>query len=115
MIGFRINIHPPGQFEKLSAKLNNFERKQVVHQTTVEVTQFLKGKMQEYPPEKRVTRKQAYGQTFFSDKQRRWFFAALQIGRVDAALPADEHAQGRLDYRAAWQGWHGALQRNTLL
>jgi hypothetical protein len=35
------------------------------------------------PPEKRVTRKEAYGVTFFSDKQRRFFFAALADGRIN--------------------------------
>jgi hypothetical protein len=28
-----------------------------------------------YPPQKSVTRKKAYGVSFFSDRQRRWFFA----------------------------------------
>jgi hypothetical protein len=36
--------------------------------------------VQASPPQKKVTRKQAYGKTFFSEKQRRWFFAALKSG-----------------------------------
>ncbi len=34
------------------------------------------------PPPKYVTRFRAYGVTFFSAKQRRWFFAALRDGRI---------------------------------
>ena len=38
---------------------------------------------EEQPPQKYVTRKAAYGQTFQSDKQRRWFFAALDSGEIN--------------------------------
>ena len=38
--------------------------------------------VREYPPQKYVTRRAAYGQTFFSDKQRKFFFAALRDGRI---------------------------------
>ncbi len=34
-------------------------------------------------PYKYVKRKVAYGVTFFTDKQRRWFFWALNTGRID--------------------------------
>lgn len=34
------------------------------------------------PPRKKVSRKRAYGASFFSDKQRRWFFAALKSGEI---------------------------------
>lgn len=34
------------------------------------------------PPEKYVSRKRAYGQTFQSDKQRRFFFWALRTGKI---------------------------------
>ena len=36
----------------------------------------------EQPSKKYVTRKAAYGQSFQSDKQRRWFFAALNKGAI---------------------------------
>lgn len=35
------------------------------------------------PPQKKVTRIQAYGESFVSDKQRRWFFANLNDGTLD--------------------------------
>jgi len=34
-------------------------------------------------PYKYVTRKSAYGFSFFTDKQRRWFFWALKSGRIN--------------------------------
>lgn len=36
----------------------------------------VKGKLSEYPPQNRPTRKSVYGTSFKSDRQRRWFFAA---------------------------------------
>lgn len=51
-----------------------------------EVTEYLLGDdrhgLRHYPPTKRVTRKAAYGRTFFSDRQRKWFFAALRSGEL---------------------------------
>lgn len=35
----------------------------------------VKGKIATYPPRANLTRKQVYGTSFKSDKQRRWFFA----------------------------------------
>jgi len=49
-------------------------------------------KMKEYPVQKRVTRKQAFGRSFESDKQRRYFFAALRDGKI------------RVPYRRAMSG-----------
>ena len=36
-----------------------------------------------YPPRKSISRREVYGQSFESEKQRRWFFAALKEGRID--------------------------------
>ncbi len=38
--------------------------------------------LRHYVPEKRVTRTQAYGRPFETDKQRRWFFANLRNGSL---------------------------------
>lgn len=40
-----------------------------------------------YQPYKYVSRKQAYGQTFKSDKQRRYVMAAIREGRIDPGVP----------------------------
>jgi len=42
----------------------------------------LKSKINRYPPVRRLTRRQVYGQPFQSAKQRRWFFAALRRGDI---------------------------------
>lgn len=44
----------------------------------------LKGKMDDYPPRRSITRREAYGTTFFSERQRRAFFALLREGVVMA-------------------------------
>lgn len=44
-----------------------------------------------YPPQNYVTRKQAYGQTFQSDRQRRWFFAALNSGEINVPYQRTGH------------------------
>jgi hypothetical protein len=36
-----------------------------------------------YPPQKSVSRRLAYGVPFFTDKQRRWFFANLNEGKLE--------------------------------
>jgi hypothetical protein len=43
-------------------------------------------------PYKYVTRKSAYGVTFFTDKQRRWFFWALSAGKIN---PGQNNRTGR--------------------
>ena len=43
---------------------------------------YLQGELGTYPPKETKTRKEAFGQTFFSDKQRRGFFAKLRSGEI---------------------------------
>jgi hypothetical protein len=62
-----------------------------------EAAPYLVEVLKQYPPQKHVTRKQAYGKSFFSDKQRRWFFAALNAGEIDSPY---KRTQG---LRNAWQ------------
>jgi len=44
-------------------------------QATDDVAEYLLNVMRAYPPYQYVSRKQAYGVPFFTDRQRRWFFA----------------------------------------
>jgi len=81
MIGISVT-YSTGEFQRLSRKLSDFERRQVLHQTVEEVGAFLLPKLKKYPPRRYVSRKAAYGRTFFSDRQRRWFFAALRSGEL---------------------------------
>lgn len=43
---------------------------------------YMKGKVAIYPPYQHIPRKQVYGFSFFSAKQRKWFFAAVAEGRI---------------------------------
>lgn len=80
-IGLRFEYNQ-GQFKALSKKLDSFERLDVLGQTLGEVSEFMRDKLRKYPPYRHVSRKAAYGQSFSSDRQRRWFFAALAEGRI---------------------------------
>lgn len=53
--------------------------------------------LKHYPPYKYVTRKSAYGQTFQSDRQRRYVMAKIREGSIDPGYP---HRTGRLQ-----RGW----------
>lgn len=93
MIGLRFEFNS-GQFKKLSTKLDKFERGDVLGQTLGEVGEFMRGKLREYPSYRFVSRRAAYGVPFFSDKQRRWFFAALADGRITPGRPNRTGALG---------------------
>ena len=62
-----------------------------------DVSLFLINLFKQYPPEKRVSRKAAYGVSFFSDKQRRFFFAALKSGEISVPY---KRTQG---FRKGWK------------
>jgi hypothetical protein len=47
-----------------------------------DVAEYFQGKLQHYPEYKYVSRQEAYGKTFFSERQRRWFWAALHSGEL---------------------------------
>ena len=66
-------------------------------------------------PYKYVTRKAAYGFSFFTDKQRRWFFWALNTGKID---PGSGKRTG--ESTAAWKavsrndGYRYTISNNTV-
>jgi len=76
--GIRIN----GMSEALR-KINVLLKKQAVVRGVQKAAVFVKGEIAEYPPVKRLSRRQVYGETFASDKQRRFFFAALRDHKID--------------------------------
>jgi len=48
-----------------------------------EMGKYLVKELQEYePPNRFVTRKAAYGKSFFTRRQQKWFFWALRTGRI---------------------------------
>jgi hypothetical protein len=81
LIGIHLR-YASAQLQKITDKLDGFKRKQVLHQTLEEVGKLLMDDLKQYPPQRHVSRAQAYGQTFSSDRQRRWFFAALASGEL---------------------------------
>jgi hypothetical protein len=84
------------EFERLEKKLKSFERDHVLGAAVNEVGEKLLDKLRTYPPYRYVSRRAAYGQPFFSDRQRRWFFAALR----DGTLKIGDNRTGKLR-----QGW----------
>jgi hypothetical protein len=57
------------------------------------VGEFAQGQMRKYPEYTYVSRKEAYGKTFQSDRQRRWFFAALRSGELKIPYPRTQTLQ----------------------
>ena len=62
-----------------------------------DVSEYLINILRHYPSQKRVTRAQAYGTTFFSDNQRKFFFAALRDGRISVPYRRTQ------TFRNAWR------------
>ena len=49
---------------------------------TEDINKYMLNVLRAYPPPKYVTRKHAYGRSFFTKKQRRWFFWALANNKI---------------------------------
>lgn len=82
---------------EVQQKLSGLMSRDVLLEAQREAAKFLQGKLQKYPPQTYVSRKQAYGKTWFSDRQRRWFFAALRAGEIDVPYRRTRHL------RNAWE------------
>lgn len=48
-----------------------------------EVSSYLLNILKAYPSKNYITRTTAYGKSFFTDKQRKWFFASLNDGSIN--------------------------------
>lgn len=69
--------------EKLLRKLKTLQELAPVTGALLAAGVHVAGKFSEYPPQSGLTRKQVYGQSFQSERQRRWFFAALKRGEIE--------------------------------
>lgn len=67
--------------DELTRKLSNLPRF-AIDAAADETAKYLLNVFKQYPPVKRVSRKAAYGRSFQSARQRRWFFWALDAGAV---------------------------------
>ena len=77
MIGIEVD-----GIDEVRQKLKLLSGTQPMREMNEEVATFLMSELQKYPPRKHVSRKAAFGQTFQSDRQRRWFFASLADGSL---------------------------------
>lgn len=68
--------------EALLKKIDNLQKLNMVAGALLAGGAHLKSAMQVYPPQVRLTRKSVYGRSFQSDRQRKWFFAALREGKL---------------------------------
>ena len=82
--------------KELEAKLDKLPL-EVADTAINEVQDYMLNVLKAYPPKNYVTRKAAYGQSFQSDKQRRWFFWALNSGTIQVPY----HRSQTLS-----KGWH---------
>ena len=58
---------------------------------------YLVDRFKAQPPPKSITRKAAYGTSFFSDRQRKWFFANLREGNISVPYRRTQ------EMRNAWE------------
>jgi hypothetical protein len=69
--------------EPLLAKIKSLAELKPVAGAVTAAALHVKGQAAIYPEVKRLTRASVYGSTFKSDKQRRYFFAALRKGEIE--------------------------------
>lgn len=69
--------------DPLIAKLNALGRMSFANALLMAGGFYLARKFATYPPRKRPTRKSVYGTSFKTEKQRKYFFAALHKGEID--------------------------------
>lgn len=67
---------------EVKATLERTANAATLHKVTQAAGEYMHGQMRKYPPYKYVSRTRAYGKPFQSDRQRRWFFAALHSGEL---------------------------------
>lgn len=68
---------------------------------------YLRGKLRAYPPKRGAgpSRASVYGQPFVSEKQRRWFFAALKDGSLSLPYRRSSHLAKRWGQSEEDGGW----------
>jgi hypothetical protein len=91
-----IGIHVEGDIPKIQNFLRRYP-KEAQNAIVDDVNTYLLKVVKEYPSPRSVTRTAAYGAPFFTEKQRRWFFAALARGEISVPY---HRTQG---LRESWQ------------
>ena len=93
--------------------MERINKPRIVGEVTKAVGDYLRGKLQRYPPYIYVSRQQAYGKPFFSERQRRWFFAALRDGRL--TIPYQRTGALRRGWQLLASGENDYLLLNEVL
>lgn len=68
--------------EATTERLGKIRNPEGMREGSRAVAEYIVKELKRYPSPKRVSRKTAFGVTFFTDKQRRWFFANLREGKL---------------------------------
>lgn len=109
MIGFKVR-----NLEELKAMLATLPYG-VIGVAVEAFTDYLIGNashgLKHYPAYKYVSRKSAYGVTFFSDKQRRWFFANLKEGNLN--LPYTRTNKIADNWEKGGDRWRRVIRNDT--
>jgi hypothetical protein len=66
----------------VQAALAKASSPQVMHALTQDAGEYMRGQLRKYPAYQYVSRARSYGKPFQSERQRRWFFAALRSGEL---------------------------------
>lgn len=104
-----IGIDVIGETELIAKldKLPEAARDSVVN----DVVKYLLDVLRTYPPRKSVTRKEAYGRSFFTDKQRRYFFWALANGNIK--VPYNRTQTLRKNWKQVGTGYRSIIVNET--
>lgn len=84
----KVSVRGIDQLKKFFAELTPAARKEAVKGASVYLVGNDQHGLKHYPSYKYVTRKKAYGQTFSSDKQRRYVMAMIREGKITPGSPS---------------------------
>lgn len=79
--------------EQVQEKLKRIADPRALSEITSKVAEFLNAEFKKYPSPRSISRKEAYGKSFFSDKQRRYFFWALKEGLIQVPYTRTRNLQ----------------------
>jgi hypothetical protein len=97
MIRFNVKAKP-SELTKLISSAPRMARGRMTEAAAKYIIGDMERGAKHYPPYKYVSRKRAYGRTFFSERQRRYVMAQIRAGRIDPGYP---HRTGIIQ-----RGWY---------
>jgi hypothetical protein len=87
--------------DELIKQISNIQQLKGLKAILLAAGMTLKGKLSVYPAQKSLTRAEVYGQTFKTDKQRRYFFWALKTGEITVPYSRGDDSKSER-FKAAW-------------